>query len=762
MPDDHATEISLDADKEQTIKKSRKWLDGVKQEADELDIRQVLLTLWRRKYVIFGITTLITIIAVLVVFQLSPKYTASVQTMIDTRQNNVTDIQSVMSGISSDMSAVLSEVEVIQSRSLLERVVSKLRLDLDPEFNVMLQQQPAWKEYFQLETYIPLNWLINLGLKKPKVVLPAQEEKEIVTSNVVSAIQGSLGVSPIRRSLVIDISFISNDPRKSALIANTIADLYIVDQLESKFEATQRATSWLSDRLTTLKDKVETAERAVEAYRTSVADQVGQRTDMTTQQISELNTQVILSQTQRAEAKARLEQVERLLNAGGADLASSSEVLSSPLIQRLRSQEAEVIRKVSELESRYGVRHPSMIKAKNELRDLRLSIEGEVKKIAQSLRNEMRVASARETTLQQNLTRLEGRNAVQNKASIRLRELEREAQSNRVLYENFLNRFKETSSQDNLQQADARIISRADVPTLPTYPKKKLIVMVAFMGGLFASIVLVFLLERLQNTFRSTEDLEAETGISVLGIVPQVSNLLGRSSVAKMIVEKPTSSAAESIRNLQTSIRLSDVDNPPKIVSISSSTPSEGKSTVALWLAQLTAMSGKRVLLIDCDLRRPSVHRSLKLSNDLVTLVDVLANTAKMEEAIQKIPETGLYVIVAEDAGANAMDLLSSKHMSSLLKAVREHFDLIVLDAPPILAVADARVIGRLADKVVYVVKWNETPRGLVRSGLKVALEADIDLAGIVLTQVNTKKHASYGYHDYGYYYGKYKGYYSS
>ena len=729
-------------------------------EPKDIEFRQILLTLWRRRIFILAMTGLVTIIAILVVVQIKPRYTASTQAMIESRQNKVTDIESVVSGLSPDMAAVLSEVEVIRSRSLLERLVFKLALHRDPEFNADLKKEPAWRAYIKPETYIPLDWLISLGLKKPEQILPPSEEAARTTSQVVSAVQNRLSVAPVRRSLVISISFVSEQPRKAALIANTIADLYIVDQLESKFDATQRATSWLSERLTTLKDNVETAERAVETYRVSVSNQVGQRTEMTSQQISELNTQIILAQTKRAEAQARLDQVERLLNAGGAEFSSAAEVLNSALIQRLRSQEAEVIRKVSELASRYGDRHPTMIKAKNELRDLRLSIEGEVKKIAQSLRNEMIVARAREATLQRNLDRLESRNSVQSRAAIRLRELEREAQSNRVLYENFLNRFKETSSQENLQQADARIISRADVPASATFPKTKVSVLIAAVFGFFVSVILVFLLERLQNTFRSTEDLETETGSPVLGIVPSVSNLLGRDVVARWITEKPTSSAAEAIRNLQTSIRLSDVDNPPKIVSVSSSTPGEGKSTLAVWLAQLTAMSGKKVLLIDCDLRKPSVHRSLKISNEY-TIIDVLSEACRTADAVQKDDETGLFIITAKDAGGNALDLLSSKQMIDLLKGLREQFDLIVLDAPPILAVADARVIGRLADKVVYAVRWNETPKGLVRTGLKVALEAGIDLAGVVMTQVNTKKHAYYGYHDYGYYYGKYKGYYS-
>ncbi|PKR54557.1 protein tyrosine kinase [Thalassospira marina] len=727
---------------------------------DEIDLQELLRTLWRRKSVIFSIVVLLTVLVTLVVFQIAPKYTAATNVIIDGRKNQVVDIESVMSGVSSEMGALLSEVEVIKSSSLIRRVVTDLNLEKDPEFNAELREVPWYKTLLKPETYVGDDFLVSIGLKKPEVLLSETEQAEERTNRVINNVKEHMDVSIVGRSQVIAISFTSTNARKASLIANTIADQYIVDQLEAKFEATRRATSWLNDRLASLRDKVQASEGAVQAYRESISSQVGQGSKLTEQQISELNSQLILAQANRAEAQARLNQVQRLLG-NTADLSSAAEVLNSPLIQRLRDQEAELLRKVSELESRYGSRHPAMIKARAELTDLRGSIEREVRKIAQSLKNEVGVAQARVSTLQQSLNSLESKNNTQNQAEIRLRELEREANANRLLYENFLNRFKETNSQEDLQQADARIISRAEVPVDPSAPKKQLIIAVAFVGSIFLGVVLVFVLEQLDNSFRSTEQLEQIAGVPGIGMIPLLTgNLLGKTDVGRFPTHKPGSATTESVRSLRTSLMLSNVDNPPRIVGITSTVPSEGKSTLAAWLAQVTSNSGQRTLLVDCDLRRPTVHKTFGADNKH-SLVELLADECTIDQAIKKDEETGLYLLPAKVTQANALDLLSSSHMQTTLMALREHFDFIVLDAPPILAVSDSKVIGLMADKMLYVVKWDSTPRGLVKAGLKETTEAGIDLAGAVLTQVNVKKHAKYGYGDYGYYYGRYKDYYA-
>lgn len=728
-------------------------------QTDEIDLAQLLRTLWRRKALILSTAVLLTVLAALVIFQITPRYTAAAQVMLETRRSQVTDIESVISGITPEMATLLGEVEVIQSASLVGRVVDKLNLTTDPEFNGSLRPEPWYAEWLKLETYLPEDVLRMLGLYREQPMLLPEEQTAQTRARVVAAVQSALSVGPVGRSLVIRIDFKSPEPRKAALIANTISDEYIVDQLEAKFEATRRATSWLNERLTSLREQVRSAEDAVEHYRRSVAEQLGQGSDLTNQQLSELNSALIEAQTQRAEADARLEQVTELLASEG-DLNSAAEVLNSPLISRLREQESQVLRRVSELETRYGERHPEMVKARSERNDLQNSIEGEVRKIAQSLRNEVQVARARVGTLQANLDRLESRGQAQNQAEIRLRELQREAEANRALYENFLSRFKETREQEDLQQADARVISHADVPINPSFPNKRLMLALAGMMALGLGVGLAFLLEHLDNTFRSSQQLEAATGLPVIGMVPFIGGIIGLPKVGRYVSAKPSSQASEAIRSLRTSVMLSDVDNPPQVITVTSTTPGEGKSTIALWLAEVAALSGRRALIIDMDLRRPTIHKVLSLPNEN-GVVELMTRKCAIEDAVQVSEDTGIWAIPAGIAEANALDILSSHRIAECLGTLRKHFDLIVLDTPPVLAVSDARVIGRLCDKVIYVVKWDETPRELVRSGIRAAADAQLDIVGLALAQVNLKKHVKYGYGDYGYYYGKYKSYYA-
>ncbi len=735
------------------------WITRIK-ENEELGLRNIINTLWRRKLLILGVTVFLNILVTLVLFQIEPRYQATSQVMIESRQSKVADVESVISGLSPEMAAIISEVEILKSGALLGRLVDKIGLEGDPEFNSDLRPPPFWKNWFN-----PVQLLLRdvrefLGMPHSREDLSEEELIAETRARVIGQLRTKLSVAPVRRSLVINITVTSTDKKKAVKIANTLSDLYIVDQLEAKFEATKRATGWLSDRLNTLKTNVETAERSVQTFRMSVASQIGQRSRITAQQISGLNNQLILAQTKRAEAGARLKQVEALLLAGSEDIATSAEVLNSMLIQRLRSQEAEVIRKVSELDSRYGPRHPKMRKARNELKDLRSSIQKEVEKIAQSLRNEMGIAKAREATLQKNLDKLEGKNNDQNKAAIKLRELEREAKASQVLYANFLNRFKETSTQEGLQQADSRIISKATIPSSPSYPKKQLIIVVSTLVGVLLGVVLSLLLDLIAVGFRNTRELEEELGVSFLGITPALRRGLRPQAVANWPLEKKTSSAAESIRNIQTAIRLTDVDNPPKVLSILSTVPAEGKSTLALWMGQMEAMAGKKVLVIDCDLRRPSLHSRLNLPND-PNLVSVVSNECSLEEALVELPETGLRVLLGARVEGTALDVMSSKRVEDIIEEAREKFDLVILDSPPILAVAEARVIARLSDKVIYAVRWNKTPKELVKTGLKVIHQSQATLAGLVLSLTDSNKTSQYGYYDYGYYYGKYKSYYT-
>ena len=729
-----------------------------------VDVREVFRKVWRHKWLLTSITLIGTFIAALVIVQMAPRYTATATVMEDPRENQAVNLEAVLSGLPADQETIESEIQVLRSRGLAERVVKKLKLFEDPEFNGRLKPptfRSKLKDALSLKNLLPDGLLERLSLKTDEV--PPTEEEKLIRERV-SIIDGLLArllVLRVGRSRVIEISIIHGNPQRAAAIANTVADLYIVEQLEAKFEATRRAAQWLNERLTGLRAEVDKSERAVQEFRKTSGLVEGKGVTIASQQLSELNSQLIVARSARAEANARLRQVESLLQ-GASGAESVAEVLSSRLIQDLRSQEAEIQRRAAELSQEFGEKHPKMLNIRAEIADLKAKIESEVKKIVQGLRNEVAVSRARENELARGMGQMEQRVSVVNQSEVQLRALQREAEASRTLYETFLTRFKETREQTDFQRPDARIISRADTPGAPSAPKKRLLFFIAIFLSASVGIALVVLLEALDRGFRSMDQIEDQTGVVALGLVPSIRGMtkLGKAP-HDLIVEQPRSAFGESIRALHASILLSNIDRPPKTVMVTSSLPNEGKTSISLSLARLVARTGtNKVLLLDCDLRRPQIHGLLGMRPG-PGLIQVLTNEASLEEAIQRDEASGAFVLTAGGSPSNPTELLSSDQFASLLGNLCSGFDFIVIDTSPVLAVSDSRILTRSVDKTIFVVRWVETRREVAGRGLKQLIEAGCDLAGVVLSQVNVKKHSRYGYGDSGYYHGTYKKYYS-
>lgn len=733
-------------------------------QADEIDLRALFRKIWRRKTVLLSVTVLGTVVAALILLQLTPQYTAVSTVMVDPRESKVVNVEAVLSGLPADMETIESEIEVLRSRGLAERVIKKLKLYEDSEFNTRLKPpglMSGIREFLTPRNLLPDPVLDMLSI--PRNVAPVTEEQLLEKERVaiIDALLDRLEVERVGRSRVIEIGVSHPDPARAAATANTVADLYIVEQLEAKFDATRRATEWLNERLISLRADVEETERAVEAFRKASGLVEGKGVTLASQQAVELNSQLIVARSARAEADARLQQVQGLLRNSG-DLNSVAEVLSSPLIQQLRGQEAEIQRHAAELSQEFGQKHPKMLNIRAEIDDLKGKIAGEVNKIVQGLRNEVAVARARENEMIQGMRRLETQVAALNQREVQLRALQREANANRALYETFLNRFKETSEQQEFQRPDARIISKADTPNAPSAPRKKLLLLLAVVLSASAGVALVFLLEALDKGFRSMEEIESLTGVPALGLVPSLGSLatIGKEP-QDIVLERPNSAYGESIRALHASILLSNVDSPPKTVMFTSSLPGEGKTSLSISLARLVARNGgKRVLLMDCDLRRPLVHRHLGIDNDR-GLVQIMSEGAQLEDVLQRDEASGAYVLTSGGSPPNPTDIIASEHFSRLLETLKSAFDLIVIDSSPVLAVSDSRVLSRFVDKTIFVVRWVETRREVAQMGLKQVVESGCDLAGVVLSMVNVKKHSRYGYGDSGYYYGRYRKYYS-
>jgi succinoglycan biosynthesis transport protein ExoP len=729
---------------------------------DQFDLRQMVAILRRRRAIVLVCIAVVTLLATFIVYQLKPRYTADATLLLDTRKTNVIDLQAVMSGIQPEAFAIRSEVDVLRSRQLAQKVVEKLGLAGNPVFNTDLRQdQESWIEWLGDRWDRLTEWLGGLipGSRPPPPTRAASEHERTVT-RLTDRLLDHLGVVTDGRSYTIHLSYTSEDPQLATDIVNTVADLYLVDQLEAKFDATRRANNWLSDRLNELRNSVETAERAVQAYREqhklAVSDARG--TSVTTQQLGELNTQLVMAGAERAQKEARLHQFQQAAKAGTLP-ANEPEVLSSPLIQRLREQETDILRKDAELSTHYGARHPAIINVRAELRDVRHKIEEEINKIVGNLAQDVQISRIREGSLQQNLADLQQKANQNNVAEVQLHQLDREAQANRTLYESFLTRFKETSEQENIQQADARIIARADVPIGPSFPNKRLLITLALLGSAMVGVFLAVLVERMDNGFRTGEQLETIAGVAGLGMVPAVP---ARSRIGitpeDYVLRKPNSAYAESIRSIRAAILYSHVDRPPRALLVTSAVPDEGKSILSLSMARSAAKAGQRVLLIDTDMRRPRLSKVLGGPTD-ATLAEVFAGSKNVQDIVRVEEESGLHYILGRAGMPNPQDMLGSQHMRDFVRSMSQHYDLVILDSPPVLAASDALVLSRIVDATVFVVRWERTPRPIVLGALKQIHSAGGVVAGAVLTRVNVKKHARFGYGDHGYYYGRYREY---
>ncbi len=720
-----------------------------------IDIRAVFLMLWRRKYVIFGMVLIGLSLTIIALTLIKPQYTARSLVLIEDSQKSKIPAELKLflnDVVRFDSTLVVNELEVMRSRTMARKVIERLELLTDPDFNSsyrhslekyapeLLQTQKSYKSFNIFKS--------ELGSLPPELV-----ERQI--NEVVTRFLQNLNVRTVPGSYVIQIQYVLPDPSKAALVANTMADLYIEERLETKFKASRKLTDWLDTRLEELRGQVRASELAVAEYRAQNNLTEGIRTYISTEQVSELNSQLINAKAQEAEAKARLKQI-RTLDGGAGPIDSSADVIKSGFIQKLRADEANLVRQYSDLSNRYGDRHPDMIRVQRELKDLRASLQLEMSKVVQNVANEVEVASARIAALQEGLDDLKDVRDVENEKLVRLNELQREAESNKLIYDNFLQTYKRSDEQDKLQEAQARVLSYAAVPNRATYPDRLLFLSLGLALSFFLGIFIAFLLEKLDNKFRSANQLEKVCGYPCFALIPAIKKM-NQQQLIQYIVDKPSSTVAEAVRTLRTVINLRGRRNgqKPRVITITSSFPGEGKTTLSSWLGRLAAKSGDKVILIDGDMRRPNVHRAFGIGND-ATLVDYLTGKNTLDEVVQKDEKTGLHIICAKSVPNSALDLVSSDKMAKLVEALKKEYDLVIMDSPACMAVSDARILATYSDETIYAVAWDRTPREVVMGGVKQFADMGYNNLAFTLTNVDVKRHVRYGYGDTVYYYGNY------
>jgi capsular exopolysaccharide synthesis family protein len=730
-----------------------------------IDIKDLIAILRRRRWVILSTILVLTTLAVLVGLQITPKYTAKALVMIDPRQSKVVNVEQVLQGLGTDASTVETQIKVLKSRDLVDRIMGKLGLYQDPEFNRALGRETGDTALnvegplAQVLAWVPKEWLIATGLAEEPVNAMADAKPALEREAAVDLFDKRLKVTQEGRSYVIGLSFTSKDPEKAATIVNTVAQVYVQDQIDTKRAATSKASGFLGDRLQGLRDEVQKAEGAVEAFRRKNQLLSTDGVSLKEKDLSDLSKALITARADLAERQAKLRLVRELRARGGQDLDTVGDVIDSQVIINLRQQEALLNKEESELKTLYGDRHPRMQTLLTEKQNLQNKVAREVDRIAKSLENEVKVLASGAATIEGEINELKKQTTVDNEASVRLRELERQAQASRQLYESFLERFKETKEQQEIVEADSKVISVAAPPDKPSTPGPTLFGAVGFTAAAMLGTLLALLLERLDNGLRGAKQVEQVVGLPALGLVPRLERLKRNQKPHHYLIAKPLSAYAESLRAIYTSLQLSDVDHPPRMVLVTSSLPQEGKSTLALSLATFAANSGQKVLLMDVDLRHPSVHRDLG-TKPATGLIEYMAGEKTLDEVLVQDEASGIWYLPIKRQTANPTDLLGSQKMKQLLAELRERFDFVVLDSAPLLGVTDSKVVARHVDKVLYAVQWEKTSKDTVLNALAHMREARASVAGIVLTQVDVRKHAHYGYGDVGQYYGKYQKYY--
>lgn len=703
---------------------------------DYIDLRELWMVIRRRYQVVVGAVLSSLCIAVIFLAVATPLYKAESVIQANVQKTTVVDIQAVLSGNTADETQIQSQLDIINSRNLAGIVVDTNNLVNDPEFSPDVNHGGIIKW---------LKSLINNGES-----LQDSEEAQRIRSETINEVLRRLNVSRNPKSYTIIISFTSRSPEKAARLANSFVEQYLQGQLAVKFDATKRANSWLTAKLSELQVKVRESESLVQAFREKhgLIETGGQT--ITDQQLAELNTQLILARTERAQAEARM--------AGSGGDESSTDVLDSKLIQDLRGQEVQVLRKKSDLSSQYGPKHPKMINVTSELRDLRDKISLEIQKVKSSLSKEVTIAKAREESLQNSLNELQDKSGLSMKARIELDELERQKNANKSLYESFLERSKETSEGQGLERPDALVISTAEVPLDISYPRKIIVMLLALMAGIFIGLICVFVMEYLDNAVNNSKQAEDLTGINTIGVIPELTKA---PNIVDYLTKRPSSVFAESLRSVLTAVHFSNPDNSPKVIMVTSSVPKEGKSSFALSFATLVAKSGKKVLLIDADLKRPTVAKALKKEFKF-GLSDLLAGDATESQTICHDKNSGLDYIPAHPNTVNSHNLLASNRMKELLEKMKKTYDIVVIDTPPVMVLSDCIVLAKVVDTTMFVLRWQKTSREIVRAAIEQLKSYNVNIAGVVLTRVDIEKQSQYGGGDKGHYYKNYSEYYSS
>ena len=636
-----------------------------------------------------------------------------------------------------------TQAEVLKSREVAQRVIAKLKLTEHPEFDPRQKKPSALEKW--MNAYFP--GLAAL-LRKPA----RADDQASLETKVLERFADGLSIEPVRLSQLVKVSFEAHDATLAAAAANATAEAYIQADLDARYKMSENARQLINQPLADLQATLDASERALQDYRDreGMLDNKSAVLSGTGTQLDKLTQELVGARVRRSEAEQAYNQVK----AGEAtNYESVPAVVKSSSVQRAKEVEDEAEKKVAEVSQEYGPDHPTFVAVSSDLSAARANTRRQIQNLVASVVKEYEAARATEKTIGEALEQSKGTIRDLNRKEIPLGVLEREAATNRKLYQTFLFRFKETSAIKVAQGSNARLVDPAVPALLPIRPAKARTVAIAAVFSLFLGVIGSLLLKALNNTVKTSGDVEGKLHQPFLAALPVLPGK-DKKNFGRAVLDHPHDLFAESIRTASTRLLLSALDTSGKIVVVTSSVHQEGKSTFAINLAFSQAKT-KRVLLIEGDMRRPCFGKVMNLSGEQKGLSQLVSGACTLEECLLQVDGTDLHVIPAGHIPPNPLELLVSQKFRDVLAMLRDRCDMVIIDSPPVQLVSDALVIGSQSTGLIYIVKADETPAPLARAGLERIASANIPIFGVVLNQQDFKKAEKYygecsGYGRYG------------
>ncbi len=680
---------------------------------------------------------LFTILVGVIVMKMTPQYSAKATLLIESQPANVMSIEEVYNADTTRKDYMQTQYEIISSRQVARLAVKELGLANNDIFmppaseeNAIIAKAKSW-----VKSFFPGD---DKSVESTPLTEEQKQEKRIRAAT--NRLMNALTISLVSNTQVIEITAMSQSPELAAAIANTMGNVYVENYLQAKVDMTAKATTFLTESMEGLREKLDAAERKLSQFyeENQLVNLNNGVVSLAAEELEELTDQLREAQTTLNQNRTIYQQTQT----SGADysaLARLPEVLNHNNIQSVRRQEGEALSRVSELSKVYGPKHPKMIAANAELSSIRDTLQTQIRDLISSITTQYRASQDKVSTLQTQVAEAKAEYRTLSSLENQRRALQRDVDINQQLYNSMFTRLKETSELGGFESANARILDPAVPPGNPAKPNKTLIIGAAFVASFGFGVLLAFVLEALNSGVRSVDDVEKKLGQRMLGLIPTLALKRKEELPLRAYFDNQFHHFSEAVRTLRTSLSLMNIEKQSQAILVTSSVPKEGKTTVSTNLAFALGQLDNAIL-IDADLRRPTIGKRFGVPNYQPGLSNLIMRTHKLEECLVHDEQSGLDLISAGTIPSNPQELLAGDGFRALINYLKKHYKYVVVDTAPTQAVSDAMVVSKACDSVIYVVRADSTSEKMILNGLGRFLQVGHRVDGVVLNQVDLGK----------------------